>query len=110
MGAPAAVPWTAAPGHLRLRVRLTPRAGMDRIDGVAALSDGSAVLQARVRAVPESGAANDALIRLLARALDLPRSRLRVAGGQTSRIKEITIEGEPAAVAAALAELAGRSD
>lgn len=103
MAAAPAVPWTAAPGQVALRVRLTPRAATDRIDGAAALADGTAVLRVRVRAVPESGAANAALLRLLAATLDLPRSRLRIASGHTARVKDILIEGDPAAIIATLA-------
>jgi uncharacterized protein YggU (UPF0235/DUF167 family) len=63
------VPWTVlADGILLLTVRLTPRGGRDAIDGVATLDDGRCVLKARVRATPAEGEANDALVRLAARA------------------------------------------
>ena len=51
-----------AADHLRLEVRLTPRASCDLIEGEKLLSDGRRVLAARVRAVPEKGAANEALL------------------------------------------------
>jgi len=69
-------------------VRLTPRAGVDRIDRVV---DG--VLHARVSAPPIDGAANEALIRLLADELGVPRGRVRVVAGGSSRRKVIEIEG-----------------
>ena len=53
-------------------VRLTPRASQDKIVGW----EGD-VLKVRVTAPPVEGKANDALLRLLARALDVPTSRLR---------------------------------
>ncbi|TIT75878.1 MAG: DUF167 domain-containing protein, partial [Mesorhizobium sp.] len=52
-----------------LYVRLTPKAALDRIDGVETTADGRSHLKGRVRAVPEKGAANAALERLVAKAL-----------------------------------------
>jgi uncharacterized protein YggU (UPF0235/DUF167 family) len=67
---------------------LTPRGGADRIDGVA---DG--VLRVRVAAAPVDGAANTSLIRLLASALDVPASTVRLVSGTTARRKVIEVEG-----------------
>ena len=47
--------------EVRIPIRLTPRADRDAIDGV-----GDGVLRARVSAPPVDGAANTALIRLIA--------------------------------------------
>ena len=47
-----------------LFVRLTPKAAMDRLEGIEISADGRSHLKARVRAVPENGAANQALERL----------------------------------------------
>lgn len=90
--------WRREPDGIRLFVRLTPKAALDRVDGVTRLADGSEILAARVRAVPEDGKANIALLRLLADALDLPRSAMRVARGETARLKEIAIAGDPSAL------------
>jgi uncharacterized protein YggU (UPF0235/DUF167 family) len=98
-------PWSAAPGHLRLRVRLTPRAASDRIDGIATLSDGTAVLGARVRALPADSAANVALTRLVADALGLPRSAVTVTAGHKARVKELRIVGDPVTLEEAAARL-----
>jgi len=77
-------------------VRLTPRAGIDRIDGVV---DG--VLRVRVTAAPVDGAANAALVRLLAQALRVPPSAVRLASGASSRSKRVVVEGlAPAALTA----------
>ena len=67
---------------MSLAVRLTPKSSRDEIVGVEHLSDGRAVLKARVRAVPEAGAANEALIRLLAKSLSFAPSGLRLEFGQ----------------------------
>ena len=79
---------------LDLRIRLTPNASVDRLEGPARTADGRAHIQARVRAAPEKGAANTALVKLVARALGLPKSRVTVASGTTSRIKTLHIAGD----------------
>jgi uncharacterized protein YggU (UPF0235/DUF167 family) len=86
-----------------LFVRLTPRSGVDAIDSVAADAAGKRHLVVRVRAVPEKGAANIALERLLAGELRLGRSAVEVVAGQTSRLKTVRITGDPDALAAAAA-------
>ena len=73
--------------------------------GTARLADGKSVILAKVRALPEDGKANMALLRLLARALDVPVSKLRLASGATSRIKTVAIDGEPDQLAASLARI-----
>jgi uncharacterized protein (TIGR00251 family) len=98
-----AVPWTQRPDGLLVEVRLTPRAAMDRIDGIEWLSDATPVLKARVRAVPEKGKANEAIVKLLARTLGLPASRARLLSGETARRKHILLEGDGAALARNLA-------
>jgi uncharacterized protein YggU (UPF0235/DUF167 family) len=54
-------------------------------------------LKARVAAPPIDGAANRALLRLIAGALDLPRSRVRLAAGATNRRKVVEVDGVDAA-------------
>jgi uncharacterized protein len=95
-------PWGVAPGGLALTVRLTPKGGRDAIDGVERLADGRAVLKARVRAVASEGAANTALLRLIAATLGVAPSRVSLTSGATARIKRIKVEGDPAAMIAAL--------
>lgn len=94
-----------APGRpLRIAVRLTPRGGRDRIEGWAKDASGARQLKARVAAVPEDGKANAALIALLAKTLGIAKGRIRIVGGGTARNKLVEIEGEAAALAAALAK------
>jgi uncharacterized protein YggU (UPF0235/DUF167 family) len=82
---------------LRFAVRLTPRGGSDRIDGVG--EDGT--LRARVAAAPVEDAANRSLIRLLAGELGLPPSAVRIVSGSTSRRKTVAVVGlGPAAILA----------
>lgn len=77
---------------------MTPRAASERI---GPLRDGALVV--RVTAAPVEGAANDALVRLLAEALGLPRSAVAIEAGRRSRRKIVSV---PAAAAARLRGLA----
>lgn len=86
-------------------VRLTPKGGRDAIDGIARLSDGSAVLKARVRAAPSEGKANAALIALLAKRLSVPPSSIVIAAGASARVKRVMVAGDGAAIAAALEKI-----
>ena len=47
----------------------------------------------RVAEPPEDGRANEAVLRLLAEALDVPRARLTLVSGQTSRDKIVMLDG-----------------
>lgn len=87
-------PWSPSAEGLRLSVRLTPRGGRDALDGLETLSDGRVVLKARVRAAPTEGEANAALLALLSRLLELPKSRVTLLQGGTARIKTIGLQGE----------------
>ena len=98
-------PWRPVPGGLELRVRVTPRGGRDGIDGVQALSDGGSVLKVRVRAVPEAGAANEAVRQVLAKALGCPASAVSLAAGATARVKTFRISGDGQHRSSALAAL-----
>jgi len=100
-------------GPVRLRrdgidlvVRLTPKSSVDALEGVAEAADGSVQLKARVRAVPEKGAANAALEKLLAKAFGVPASTVTVVAGGTSRSKTVRIDGDPAALVLAAERLA----
>ncbi len=85
-----------------LSARLTPKASSDEVIGVESF-DGMPVLKARVRALPEAGRANAALEKLIARWLGVPSSSVRVARGTKSRLKQISVEGDPAGLAARIA-------
>jgi len=102
-------PWSATANGLAIAVRLTPKGGRDAIDGIETLSDGRSVLKVRVRAAPSEGEANAALIRLLAKTLDVPPRALNLAAGATSRIKRVVIEGDGLALAAKLEMLVGKT-
>ncbi|MGD0766286.1 MAG: DUF167 domain-containing protein, partial [Dehalococcoidia bacterium] len=71
-----------------LQVRVTPRAARDQIVGWQ-----DDTLRVRVTAPPLEGRANEAVLRLLARALAVSPSRLRIVRGQTQRNKVVAVEG-----------------
>ncbi|MBX3428246.1 MAG: DUF167 domain-containing protein [Hyphomonadaceae bacterium] len=75
----------------RLRVRLTPSGGADRIDGRACDELGP-YLKARVRAAPEDNKANRALEVLIAKAFGVAKGKVTVSRGQTARLKVLEIE------------------
>ncbi len=75
-----------------LRVRAAPGASRDRVAGLHANA-----LKVAVCAAPERGKANQAIIRVLAKALGLRRSQLSVRSGSTSRDKQLLVEGVNAA-------------
>ena len=88
----------------KLRVRLTPSGGADRIDGRAS-DDAGPFLKARVRAAPENNEANRALEVLIAKAFGVAKSNVSVTRGGTSRIKTLEIDGaDDADVAAFMAK------
>jgi hypothetical protein len=76
-----------------LAVRVTPKGGRDAIDGWAVDPSGRPYLKVRVSAAPADGEANAALIAFLAKALKRPKSALRIASGDTARLKILEIDG-----------------
>jgi uncharacterized protein YggU (UPF0235/DUF167 family) len=91
--------FVAGPRGVRVTVRLTPRAGRNAVTGRAADAHGAPILKVAVTAVPERGAANEALIALLAKAWRLPKTALTIVGGTTDRTKLIEIAGDAALAA-----------
>ena len=102
-----AKPWTVASDGILIAVRLTPKGGRDAIDGIERLADGRSVLKARVRAAPSEGAANAALVRLLADALGAAPRDVSVVSGATTRLKRIKVSGDGAALVATLDRIIG---
>lgn len=75
-------------GTVRFTVRVSPRASRDSIAGV---HDGA--LKVSLTAPPVEGAANAALIALLAKALGVAKREVRITSGEGSRIKRVEIDG-----------------
>ena len=76
-----------------LAVRLTPRGGRDAVEGWASDADGRPYLKVRVASPPVDGAANAALLAFLAKTLRIPRSAVRLAAGDTARLKRLELDG-----------------
>ena len=104
------VAFTATRDGLAIRVRVTPNAGGDRIEGVETRDDGAAVIRVRVRAVPDKGKANAAVIALLATMLGVPKTAVRLTAGATARQKALHVAGDRAVLAARLAALVDHGD
>jgi uncharacterized protein len=103
----AAKPWRITAAGLLIAIRLTPRGGRDALGSIEVLSDGKAVLTARVRAAPTEGEANQALIRLLAKTLKVPASQVSIVQGATSRVKMVLVQGESALLEMAILNAIG---
>lgn len=84
-------PWRIEEDILRLAIRLTPKSAKEGIGGIWRDEKEALWLCAQVRAVPEKGKANDALIKLLAKQLDVAPRAIRLDAGDTSRLKRLTI-------------------
>ena len=91
--------WSRDGGDLILSIRLTPGATREEVGGVWTDDRGAAWLSARVRAVPEKGKANAALIALLAKRLEWPRSAISLESGDANRLKRLRIKGGGEALA-----------
>ena len=75
-------------GVIKFKVRVVPRASRSEIVGE---HDGS--LRVRIAAPPVNGAANDELVRLLARTFSVPLSAINISAGHASKLKTVTVIG-----------------
>lgn len=88
-----------AGGAITFGVRVVARASRSEVAG-----EYDGCLRVRVAAPPVEGAANEELVRTLARALGVPRAAVEIVAGRQSKLKRVRARG---ATAARLAELAG---
>lgn len=75
-------------GGVEIAVRVQPRASRTEVVGLHGDH-----LKVRVAAPPVDGAANAELVKHLARRLAVPRAKVTVVRGETSRSKMIRVEG-----------------
>ena len=96
------VPWQKdGDDAVRLFVHLTPKSSKDAVEEIIA-GPGGTVLKARVRAIPDKGKANQALIRLISKWLKWPKSSIEIVKGGQSRYKTLKITGESVKIIANL--------
>jgi uncharacterized protein len=74
-----------------LAIKVTARSAKPGIGGWRACSDGREELELRVAAAPADGAANEAVVKLLAGALGISRAEVRIVSGASSRHKRVAI-------------------
>jgi uncharacterized protein (TIGR00251 family) len=105
----SASPFRTLGDGIAISLKVTPKATHSRIDGVAADAEGRAHLRVRVTEAPEKGKANEAVAKLVARALGVPKSAVEIASGETGRVKTVVVRGAglEARMEALLLSLAG---
>jgi uncharacterized protein (TIGR00251 family) len=74
-----------------LAIRVTPRSARPGIGDWRIGADGRDELEVRVAEAPADGAANEAAVRLVAKALGTSRSQVEIVSGATSRHKRLSI-------------------
>ena len=74
-----------------LPIRVTPRSAKPGMGGWRAGADGREELEVRVAQAPADGAANDAVVKLIAKAFGISRSEVSIISGETSRHKRLSI-------------------
>lgn len=67
-------------------IRVTPHAKQNKV------VDADGVLRVYTTTAPENGRANDAVVKLLADYMNVPKSRIKIAKGLTGRNKVVTID------------------
>ena len=78
----------AEKSFLIINVRVVPRASKSEIVG-----EHNGALKVRVNALPIDGAANAELIKILSKKLNVPNSAVEIISGQTSKHKQVRING-----------------
>ena len=95
---PSKSPWRYSTAGISVALRVTPRGGRDDIDGIETLAGGRSVVKVRVRAIADGGEANRAVTELMAKALGVPKGKVKILSGITSRLKQIAVDGDPKAL------------
>ncbi|MCH8684091.1 DUF167 family protein [Pedomonas mirosovicensis] len=90
---------------LRVSVRVTPKGGRDAITGASRDEAGQCRLTLKVSAPPAEGAANAAVVALIAKTFQVSKSRVSMLRGDTAREKLLLIEGDMKALEDRFAEL-----
>ncbi|MCC2978454.1 DUF167 domain-containing protein [Sphingomonas sp. PL-96] len=92
--------WSPDPAGIRIAVRVTPRAAREGFGG----GDADHFV-ARLTAPPVEGAANAALVQLVAKRFGVARRAVTLVAGDTARLKRLRVEGDTAALEQTAASL-----
>lgn len=84
-------------GHVVFQVQVVPRASRSEVVG-----EHNGSLRVRIAAPPVDGAANEELIRILAKAFNVSRTAVRIVSGHGGKLKQISIEGSTNEIVARL--------
>jgi len=76
---------------MRLQLKVIPKASRSKVVGWVGNR-----LKVQVTAAPERGKANDAVVEVLAAALGVSRSKVRIVSGETSPLKTVEVDGDDA--------------
>lgn len=98
-------PWRRQGEAISIDLKVIPNARVDVLEGVVLDAEGRPRLQLRIKAPPVDGKANAAVLRLLAKRLDCPRSTLSIVAGASARLKQVRWERSPDDAAELLASL-----
>lgn len=101
---------TLRPDGVRVSLKVTPKAARSAITGTQATADGGQVLKVAVTEAAADGRANEAVVRLLAKAWDVARSDIAIVSGQTQRLKTLAVSGEVEGLRARILASAGLTE
>jgi len=88
-------PVEASSDGARVTIRVTPKAAREGVGGLISNAAGILAIKVAVTVAPEDGKANQAVIKLLAKAWGVPKTSVRVVVGHTSRDKVLSVAGSP---------------
>jgi uncharacterized protein (TIGR00251 family) len=86
---------------IALAIRVIPRAKTDEVSEI--MADGT--IKIRLKAPPVEGKANQALVKLLSKVLEVPQNTIEIIGGETRRNKLVAVlDVDPVAVQAKISQ------
>lgn len=75
-----------------LNIKVTPNSSRSRIVGKFLDEKNQKYLKINLAAIPEDGKANKELIKFLSKLLKIPKSKIKIIRGETSRMKVVEID------------------
>ncbi|PHR55541.1 MAG: hypothetical protein COA43_15245 [Robiginitomaculum sp.] len=86
------VPWRAVSDGVVLHLSVTPKSSKDSV-GESVEGPSGCILKVKTRAIPDKGAANQAVVKLLAKWLGVPKTSIKIVSGSRSKLKTVQIAG-----------------